>query len=422
MYCLYNIVVSSAREKAFVERIVSRYYRGWASVSIDKKPLCYNIFLRSGYGESYLANPLEAIEYSGSRSLESLSPIELLRVIERGRARIRETVTWDRQGFYRLDDRGLGLQGFTVNPGYDTMLFYGDNVYKLLMELGLSSPPRNTVVVKKFSGVHDLYSSIHVKARLHIPDYGRVSIREYSVETIDNNIDLFIRENKVILEKHIAVSKKLLETLDQPDLVIVSFSGGKDSLVLLDLVLEHYGRDKVVPVYVDTGLEFPETIGYISTIEEYYGLEIERVYAGIDKAVKEHGLPSVEDRWCTRLKQDAFWRRVEELSRGYGLVYVFVGDRDAESRSRSRRPPVRRRGRYIEIAPLKQWGTIHIQTYILWKKLPQNPLYNYGFYRVGCYICPALRSWELYIMRNKLWRLLRDREFIGEFMSYKKVS
>ncbi len=300
------------------------------------------------------------------------------------------------------------------------MLFYGEPVYSLLKELGITSPPRDTVVIRRFHGVHDLYSGRRVKARLYIPDYGVPKTEEYHVDTIDNDLDRFLRENKTVIEKHLSVTKTLLDNLGEPDLVIISFSGGKDSVVVLDIAIKHYGRNKVIPVYVDTGLEFPYTLDYINTIEEYYGVEVTRAYAGIDKAIKTHGLPTRDNRWCTRFKQEAFWRKTIEITKGYDNVIVLLGDRDAESRKRSHRPPVRRRDKFIEVTPIKQWSTLHVQTHILLNKIPLNTLYLHGFYRIGCYICPALRSWELYIMRNKLWSLLMGREWIKEFMMYKR--
>ncbi|WP_394276131.1 phosphoadenosine phosphosulfate reductase family protein [Luteococcus sp.] len=53
----------------------------------------------------------------------------------------------------------------------------------------------------------------------------------------------------------------------------VSLSGGKDSLVVLDLALR---ADRNVPVcFFDSGLEFPETITYLDTLETHYGIHID---------------------------------------------------------------------------------------------------------------------------------------------------
>lgn len=53
------------------------------------------------------------------------------------------------------------------------------------------------------------------------------------------------------------------------DGVYVSFSGGKDSTVLLDLVRQMYSN--VTAVFVDTGLEYPEIREFVKTFSNEYG-------------------------------------------------------------------------------------------------------------------------------------------------------
>src|SRR5574344_1149276 len=56
--------------------------------------------------------------------------------------------------------------------------------------------------------------------------------------------------------------KQWVESFSE-DEVYVSFSGGKDSTVLLDLVRKIY--PKVEAVYVDTGLEYPEIRRFVKS-------------------------------------------------------------------------------------------------------------------------------------------------------------
>ena len=51
------------------------------------------------------------------------------------------------------------------------------------------------------------------------------------------------------------------------DGVYVSFSGGKDSTVLLDIVRNRCGYKDVPAVFVDTGLEYPEIREFVKTFE-----------------------------------------------------------------------------------------------------------------------------------------------------------
>jgi len=412
---MYNIVVDK-RDLDYIYGIIRKYYKGWIKVSAKPDHSVYNIEIRSGFSEGYLKDQNYVVEYSGKR-LSSLPVREVLRIIERGRARLRQTISWDQNGFYRLDDLGKKIYGHTINPGYDLFILLGDIWMSVLSDLGFKDPPRNTVVVKRFRGVHDIYSGDRIIARLLVKNLGKPVLKIFGDRSIDNDLDKYIMFNSKYIERHVEIVNHFLSVLGSPDLVVTSFSGGKDSIVLLDLAIRFYGKNRVLPIYVDTGVEFPYTLDYVSRVEQYYGIEIVKAYAGIDKAIDVRGLPTWEDRWCTGLKQKAFYDKLLEIIRGCDRVFVLLGDRDAESRSRSHRSPVRYRSNYLEVSPLKQWSTIYVQTYILSRKLPLNPLYMYGFYRTGCYICPLLRDLEKYIMKKYLWNVLRELKHIDEFLS-----
>lgn len=412
--CMYNVIVPK-KDLGYVQGIIKRYYRGWINASLTPDRNVYNIEVRIGSNEGYLEAQDYVVEFSKKR-LSSLPVHEVLKIIEHGRARLRQTISWDQRGFYRLDQRGVNVYGHTINPGYDLFLLLGDTWTKILSDLGFKDPPKNTIMARKFRGVHDIYSGDGIIARLFVKNYGKPVLKILNNRSIENDLDKYVLFNSKYIDRHVEIVSRFLSKLDSPDLVVISFSGGKDSIVLLDLALRLYGRSKVIPVYVDTGMEFPFTLNYISIVEQYYGIEIVKVYAGIDRVVSVKGLPTRENRWCTGFKRRAFYRKLLEIVKGYDNVFVLLGDRDAESRSRSHRPPVRRRNTYLEISPLKQWGTIHIQTYILSRRLPINPLYMYGFYRTGCYICPLLRDLEKYIMRKYLWNILKGIKYIDEFM------
>lgn len=70
--------------------------------------------------------------------------------------------------------------------------------------------------------------------------------------------------------------------------VYVSFSGGKDSLVLLHMVRSIY--PDVPAVFIDTGLEFPEVREYVKTIPNVEWL---RPNLSFDKVIKKYGYPVI---------------------------------------------------------------------------------------------------------------------------------
>lgn len=70
--------------------------------------------------------------------------------------------------------------------------------------------------------------------------------------------------------------------------VYVSFSGGKDSTVLLHLVREMY--PEVPGVFVDTGLEYPEIREFVKTIDNITWLKPEMNFR---KAIEKYGYPLI---------------------------------------------------------------------------------------------------------------------------------
>jgi 3'-phosphoadenosine 5'-phosphosulfate sulfotransferase (PAPS reductase)/FAD synthetase len=73
------------------------------------------------------------------------------------------------------------------------------------------------------------------------------------------------------------------------DGVYVSFSGGKDSTVLLHIVRGMYG-DKIPGVFVDTGLEYPEIRDFVKTYENIVWLKPKKNFRDI---IKDYGYPFI---------------------------------------------------------------------------------------------------------------------------------
>ena len=72
------------------------------------------------------------------------------------------------------------------------------------------------------------------------------------------------------------------------DGVYVSFSGGKDSTVLLDLVRQDYPRVKAV--FVDTGLEYPEIRQFVKTFDNVEWLKPKMTFKQV---IKKYGYPFI---------------------------------------------------------------------------------------------------------------------------------
>ena len=73
--------------------------------------------------------------------------------------------------------------------------------------------------------------------------------------------------------------------------VYVSFSGGKDSTVLLHLVREMY--PDVEAVFVDTGLEYPEIKTFVKSLDNVTWLKPKMTYRQV---IEKHGFPVVSKK------------------------------------------------------------------------------------------------------------------------------
>ncbi len=318
---------------------------------------------------------------------------EIYYAIERGRAKIRNIAGWTAKA-YHFTRRAEAIICRSESPATDVFLGF-DGAVKLLSE-HIGDVGSYPLFIRDFGGLHHVYSGPIKIAELTIPDEGfnikveRISNARYDVELRD-----LLNLNRSVIELHEHISMKFLENFRGIGDVIVPWSGGKDSTCALILALRVF-KD-VVPVFIDTGLEFPETIEYVEEVSRRLGLKVEFEHAGIDRELRSRGLPSIENRWCTKLKISALYRAIRRLSDN---PVVVVGDRDVESRLRSMRAPARRHEFVFQLAPMKFWPTWLAQLYPIYVGLPLNRLYIEGFYRIGCYICPALRSWERLVMRG----------------------
>lgn len=92
------------------------------------------------------------------------------------------------------------------------------------------------------------------------------------------------------LERKIQVTQtRIIEWYQKNDgKVYVSFSGGKDSTVLLDLARRIY--PDIPAVFVDTGLECPELREFVRTIPNVVWLKPEMSFR---KVIKTYGYPLI---------------------------------------------------------------------------------------------------------------------------------
>lgn len=191
------------------------------------------------------------------------------------------------------------------------------------------------------------------------------------------------------------------------DIFIASFSGGKDSQVVLDLVSRVIPSEDFVVIYSDTGYELPPSLKLYDNVKLYYLQKYPNLKFYTAKNHQpilyywdEIGTPSRIHRWCCSVMKSAPLSRLLKEIVGNGQqpnAVLFDGVRAEESPSRSLRSKIGKNVKHnkiINASPILEWNATEIYLYLLFNKLPINEAYRKGLSRVGCVICPYSSGWS----------------------------
>lgn len=210
--------------------------------------------------------------------------------------------------------------------------------------------------------------------------------------------------NKQFMDEFVARSHKFISnvssSMTKP--VTVSYSGGKDSLAVLQLVSECLEDFDII--FADTGIEFPETVINAQEVSQLYGKTLMSISSGnaFWDSVDSFGPPSVEMRWCCKVCKLGPITQLIEGNYEEGCL-TFIGQRKYESDTRAKSERVWKNpwvGNQVGAAPIQDWTAMHVWLYIFMHDLPYNPLYREGFDRIGCWLCPSCSVADLHRLRE----------------------
>lgn len=150
------------------------------------------------------------------------------------------------------------------------------------------------------------------------------------------DVQTFIKANEPHMQKISRVTRDFAEwELKHSKNAVVSFSGGKDSVVLSH-VLSPFHLQRV---FIDTRLEFPETYDMIRRNNNNGNkIDVARAESNFFMLCKDKGFPGTGNRWCCKTQKFApFTKYLEEKFDGQD-VSVFSGERRWEGLYRMANP------------------------------------------------------------------------------------
>ena len=273
------------------------------------------------------------------------------------------------------------------------------------------------------------------------------------------------------LDEKLKYSHRIIqEALDGHKTPVLCWSGGKDSTALLHLVLQY--RPQIPVIFIDVGVDFPETYSFIDLLANSWNLnliiarpkngnsfwEVGKQYgwpifgkfitSNVERAVRsgnirsqlsplEKTLANCKAHISCRCGAIIRENPGKELEKSLSADLKFIGLRASESRSRvalwvdhGNIYPVKRyygRGKEIWKAnPISIWTEDDIWKYHEINSIPHCSLYDLGYPRNGCWTCAmGFKFGQLKRLRqghpDLFLSLITESEMGKELLRIKKV-
>lgn len=201
---------------------------------------------------------------------------------------------------------------------------------------------------------------------------------------------------------------------------VISFSGGKDSTLVLHLVRQIDPEIEVV--FNDTGVEYPETRDFVQSLENLWQLKLITVppLKTFWQCWDEYGTRRKKSGQHKRLARCCYWLKEKPMIlaiRQHGWLGMFTGNTAVENRQRMFVAKHKgtcyhnKQWNLCKIHPILWWTEEEVWAYTKDNLLPVNPLYAKGAHRVGCMPCISYLDWRKYmsLLTPKLYATMERR-------------
>lgn len=239
----------------------------------------------------------------------------------------------------------------------------------------------------------------------------------YAKPTVELRTDKHLKLKAIDTKRLYEVNKTLLVNLEQLAILFIqeqykkyspkgfsficAFSGGKDSLLLLDLVSKALAPSSFYVVFSNTGMELQTTLQAVERAKKHWPtLRFEEARCHMDptESWDEFGPPGRRMRWCCTVhKSVPTILKLREITGNYNAkAVVFDGVRAEESARRAKYEEVNEGAKNISqvnVSPIHKWNTAELYCYLLNDAILLNDAYRLGLFRVGCMVCPLSSDW-----------------------------
>ena len=257
---------------------------------------------------------------------------------------------------------------------------------------------------------------------------------------------LLYKQSLPLIDKILLTQKRLRDFYNKYyGRVYISFSGGKDSTVLLHIARKLYPNIKAV--FVDTGLEYPEIKEFVKTIDNVIWLKPETSFNNVIKKYgypliskeqsqyineakhtksdklrdirlngNEWGMGKVSDKWkfligapfdvsnkCCDVMKKRPVKKFEKENNLHPIIGIMADE------SNMRKQDIEKNGCNIFDSdrpmsrPLSFWKESDIWEYIKTYNINYSKIYDMGYERTGCMFC----GFGLHLERNNRFDLMK---------------